>query len=293
MTIRNYIFICCIFLLLSSCASRKIEKEQVFTPQLFYPKYPGGDNELRKFLTDNMCYPSGMLGENEEDYIVANCLIGKDGSVKQVTTISVFENEFSKEVERVLWMLPKFIPGPARGKPADGLYVIPVYFRIPQEDERRPFLFVEQISRFPGGDREFEKYISDNIKYSFIDRIGDKKGEQQIHFELDKVGTLKYSKIVKSLSPKYDNCALDIVNKMPQWIPGSGRGSTLALYSLTISYDTKWTWCFPQSQIKCKLEYFILSEINTDKLPEDFFDDIFENEEKVRFLEPVYIIGHK
>ncbi|WP_163271534.1 hypothetical protein [Dysgonomonas sp. 511] len=280
----------CFFLL--SCASRKIEKEEFYVPQYSYPDFSGGDDELRKYLTKVIQYPISRL--EDEEYVVANCLIGKDGAVKQVVTASVLENEFGIEVKKVLQHIPKFIPGRVSRKPSELLCVIPVYFRIAGENEQRPFIFVEQLAQFPGGNKELEKFICKNVKYSFEDHFRNKKRKLQAHFELDKTGALKYSKIVKGISPKYDKRLLDALNKMPKWVPGSARSfPPRLLYRLTISYDTKWVLCYPKPVITVDLDSYSLRGIDTDSLPEDYLDDIFENKEKIKFYEPIYIIGHK
>ena len=97
------------------------------------PEFPGGANELMKFLGKNINYPP-ISQCDFQVRILVQCVIDKDGSVKDAKVIrpgdAINNDYYVRESVRVVSSMPKWKPGKVGGKPVACLFTIPVMFRL-------------------------------------------------------------------------------------------------------------------------------------------------------------------
>jgi len=89
------------------------------------------------------------------------------------------------------------------------------------------FKVVESQAEFPGGNDNLITYIRSKIIYPQEAQNNNITGTVIISFTVDVDGQVKNPEIVESLGYGCDEVALDIVNDMPDWIPGQQRGKTV------------------------------------------------------------------
>lgn len=89
------------------------------------PEFPGGDEELMKFLQKNLRYPNQALEMGLEGSVLIRFVVNGNGSVSNVEVSRGFDPSCDKEALRVVRMMPKWIPGRMSGK------AVPVYFKLP------------------------------------------------------------------------------------------------------------------------------------------------------------------
>ena len=98
------------------------------------PKYPEGTDNLLKFLDKNLVYPEACQNSGESGKMIVEFEIDTDGYViKRSVTIypSSKHPELKKEILRVVYMMPKWIPAKdCDGKPICVKYRIPVTFKL-------------------------------------------------------------------------------------------------------------------------------------------------------------------
>ena len=95
------------------------------------PQYPGGINELIKFLKKNLKAPAD-LEENEEIAVKVRFVVNYDGSLAGFTVEQSGGMVFDNEVIRVLKRMPKWIPGKTSGENVSVYFIIPVKFNAVQ-----------------------------------------------------------------------------------------------------------------------------------------------------------------
>lgn len=99
---------------------------------------------------------------------------------------------------------------------------------------KKVFNFVEQSPTFPGGAEALMKFLNEQTNQPLYKGI---EGRVLVSFVIDKDGQIMDSSIKRKLSPLADQAAMDIINKMPQWIPGRQNGKNVAvMYNLPISF---------------------------------------------------------
>ena len=106
------------------------KKEEVFTHVEQMPKFPGGDAELYKFISNNLNYPAMAIENNVEGRVVVQFVVTKDGSIGNVKVVRSVDRDLDNEAIRVCKKLPKFIPGKQNGQPVNVWYTLPVTFKL-------------------------------------------------------------------------------------------------------------------------------------------------------------------
>jgi len=93
------------------------------------PQFPGGINELIKFLKRNLNTPQ-ELQEGEEIAVKVKFIVSYTGDLMGFNVMETGGELFDNEVIRVLKKMPKWIPGKASGESVSAYFIIPVKFRV-------------------------------------------------------------------------------------------------------------------------------------------------------------------
>jgi len=105
---------------------------------------------------------------------------------------------------------------------------------------QKPFVYVEVMPLFPGGEAALMKYLGDNITYPLIALEQGIQGRVALRFVVKPDGSVDNVEIVKGLDPSCDQEALRVVKKMPKWIPGRQNGNAVSVYySLSVAFKLK------------------------------------------------------
>ena len=99
-----------------------------------------------------------------------------------------------------------------------------------QESREEIFTHVDEMPRFPGGEKEMMNFLSRNIKYPVEAQKQGVQGTVVLRFVVDKIGKVSDVSIMRSLSPETDEEAIRVVNAMPVWTPGKQNGEAVAVY---------------------------------------------------------------
>lgn len=92
--------------------------------------------------------------------------------------------------------------------------------------------------QFHGGIDSLSLFISTNIIYPDEAREENIQGEVHVQFIVNKEGMVTEPTIVKSVDSLLDQAAIDVVNKMPAWKPGTKAGKNVsAVFLLPISFE--------------------------------------------------------
>lgn len=103
------------------------------------------------------------------------------------------------------------------------------------------YVAAEQMPHFPGGETNMMRYISDSLRISkdiYLSAIDPSSYRESavISFVVTKTGKLKDIKMERSTNiSQIDSIYVDMMKKMPDWIPGSQNGRKVNVrYSLPI-----------------------------------------------------------
>jgi TonB family protein len=133
-----------------------------------------------------------------------------------------------------------------------GFFVFQIFFQgdkttvveIPpiERPEKRSLLYVtEEMPRFPGcensrfsknerqscANKKLLEFVYLNLKYN--SKINHNKGTAVVQFTVETDGRLTHIKILKGMSPGLGKDLVDVIKKMPKWVPGKQFGKEIAI----------------------------------------------------------------
>jgi protein TonB len=103
------------------------------------------------------------------------------------------------------------------------------------EETDQPFVIVEQMPQFPGGENEMIKFIKNNIRFPTTATEMGISGTVVINFVVDRDGKITRIKVVRGIGGGCDEEAVRVLSKMPSWSPGKQGGRTV-LVSFTVPF---------------------------------------------------------
>ena len=107
------------------------EEEVVFVVVESMPEFPGGQQALFKFLSENVKYPVIAQENGIQGRVICQFVVNRDGSIVDVEVVrSGGDASLDKEAVRVIKSMPKWKPGKQRGKAVRVKYTLPVNFKL-------------------------------------------------------------------------------------------------------------------------------------------------------------------
>ena len=239
-----------------SYASQPKAKEQgeIFQVVEEQPMFPGGMEEMMKFLQQNTKYPKEAQDKGIQGRVIVQFVVNKDGSISNDTVVRSVDPMLDAEAVRVVRSMPNWTPGKQKGEPVRVRFTLPVSFRLhdatPANKEAKPavttetatageeiFKVVEEMPQYPGGMEELMKYLQKNIRYPKEAQNKGIQGRVVVQFVVNKDGSITDSKVVKAVDPQLDAEALRVVNAMPNWTPGKQKGEPVRThFTIPVSF---------------------------------------------------------
>ena len=106
------------------------EEEKVFDMVEQMPTFPGGTNELMKYIADHLKYPTIAQENGVEGRVICQFVVSSDGRVRDAKVVKTLDPYCDKEAIRVIMSMPKWIPGKQNGKAVSVKYTVPIVFRL-------------------------------------------------------------------------------------------------------------------------------------------------------------------
>lgn len=94
------------------------------------PEFPGGEEELMRYLAQNIQYPKQALDGNTEGRVLIGFVVNKEGEIDDVKVLRSIGDGCDEEAVRVIHKMPKWNPGKNNGKLVNVFYNLPVTFQL-------------------------------------------------------------------------------------------------------------------------------------------------------------------
>ncbi len=116
------------------------DPKKVFTGKVYdlvdeMPSFPGGLEELYKWIDSNVQYPAAAWENGIEGRVIVKFIVEKDGSLSDSTVIHSVHPMVDREALRLVGQMPKWNPGKRAGIPVRVRYCLPIKFKL---GESRP-----------------------------------------------------------------------------------------------------------------------------------------------------------
>ena len=109
--------------------------KKVFTGKVYdlvdeMPSFPGGLEELYKWIGSNVQYPEVAWENGIEGRVILKFIVEKDGSLRDSTVIHSVHPMLDREALRLVGQMPKWNPGKRAGIPVRVRYCLSMKFKI-------------------------------------------------------------------------------------------------------------------------------------------------------------------
>ncbi len=109
-----------------------------------------------------------------------------------------------------------------------------------EEAEPEPFVVVEEMPMFPGGDIELLKYIFEHTQYPEVAKENNIQGRVIVRFCVTSKGGVSQVSVLKGVDPELDAEAVRVVSSLPAFKPGKQGGKPVPVwYMVPITFTLK------------------------------------------------------
>lgn len=97
--------------------------------------------------------------------------------------------------------------------------------QVVEDTISQPYVYVEQMPQFPGGDNALHKFISSNLRYPESAIDNGIVGRVFVQFVVNSSGIITSVKVLRGIGGGCDEEAIRVIKSMPKWLPGKQNGS--------------------------------------------------------------------
>ena len=108
----------------------KEEESKVFDVVEEQPSFPGGQDTLMQWLSDNVKYPVIAAENGIQGRVIVQFVVSKTGSISNVNVVRGVDPSLDKEAVRVVKAMPNWTPGKQNGTTVNVRYTLPVTFKL-------------------------------------------------------------------------------------------------------------------------------------------------------------------
>lgn len=110
-------------------------------------------------------------------------------------------------------------------------------FILTRDDIVCSFYGATSNAGFPGGTKNFVRYVNKNLLYPSLAIKNNIEGNVTIEFSVSKAGNVFNPKITNSLGYGCDEAAVNAILKSPKWMPGVENGkAVVSTYQIDVSF---------------------------------------------------------
>ncbi len=209
-------------------------KPEMF-PRLAPEDYPTFQNQkwtsFRGWVSDNVKYPSEATAQQIEGWVTVNFSVELDGTISNPKVMGTSNTVLGNEVMRVIKTAPKW---DAPKNPAVDLPFtssVNVGFKLPDQIvKEEPFVVVEEMPMYPGGEGELLKFIAENTKYPEAAKAEKIQGKVIIRFVVNTAGDTEGISVLKGVHPLLDAEAVRVVSLLSGFKPGKQGGVAVPVW---------------------------------------------------------------
>jgi len=107
-------------------------------------------------------------------------------------------------------------------------------------EQEVPFVVVEEMPMFPGGDSTLIAYINNNTKYPESAKNNKIQGKVIVRFCVSATGNVDRISVLKGVSSELDAEATRVVGSLPQFKPGRQGGKPVPVwYMVPVNFALK------------------------------------------------------
>jgi TonB family protein len=205
-----------------------------------YPTFQGQRfSAFNQWVAGQVKYPSEAQSRQIEGWVSLNFTIELNGTLSNIVSTIPVDPILRDEVIRVVQSAPKWEP--PKNPNVDEPFTPSVTLRFKLQDQitpEAPFVVVEQMPMYPGGDVELLNFLKTNTKYPEAARAEKIEGRVIIRFVVTTEGKAEAISVLKGIHPLLDAEAIRVVSSLSGWQPGMQGGNAVNVwYMVPINFS--------------------------------------------------------
>ncbi len=116
------------FVSVNAYSQSKEQDDAVYSMVSEQPSFPGGMQEMMKFISENRKYPAEAKAKDVHGKVIVAFVVERDGSLSDVKIRRGIGYGCDEESIRVIKSMPKWTPGKQNGKAVRVSMMLPVSF---------------------------------------------------------------------------------------------------------------------------------------------------------------------
>jgi TonB family protein len=209
-----------------------------------FPTFGGKDHKLfNDWVTEQVKYPPEATAKNAEGYVTVSFTIEMDGTITNIKSASATDPLLSNEVIRAIRTAPRW-DRPKNSEISEPFnLMVTVGFKLPDQIVKQlPFVVVQEMPVYPGGEIALLTFIADNTIYPEAAKADTIQGKVIVRFIVNTEGNTEGIDILKGVHPLLDAEAVRVVKKMSGFKPGMQEGKAVNVwYMVPVNFTLPYT----------------------------------------------------
>ena len=114
----------------TSSQKPQVTQDSIYRVSEVMPEYPGGPNEMMRYIQENIKYPQSAIDNKIEGRVFVTFVVEKDGSISNAAVLRGIDKECDAEALRVVSSMPKWNPGQHKGEVVRTQFTIPIIYKF-------------------------------------------------------------------------------------------------------------------------------------------------------------------
>jgi len=219
--------------------TRKKARESGVKPEIFprlvpedYPTFLGKKwTSYREWVINHVEYPSEARTKQLVGWVTVNFTVELDGSISNPKPLGTPDPILSDEVIRIITSSPKWDPPKNPAVDVPFLSSVNIGFKPPDKIlDEEPFVVVEEMPLYPGGEVELLNFIAMNTQYPEEAKADTIQGKVIVRFIVNPEGNTEGISVLKEVHPLLDAEAIRVVKLLTGFKPGMQGGKAVPVW---------------------------------------------------------------
>jgi protein TonB len=106
----------------------EVPDEEAFTYVEKMPSFPGGQEEMYKYIYSNMQYPAAAKQNKIGGQVITQFVVSAEGEITKAKIVRSIGYGCDEEALRLVNSMPRWTPGDHNGRPVPVTYTLPIKF---------------------------------------------------------------------------------------------------------------------------------------------------------------------
>ncbi len=188
--------------------------------------------EFEKWVKSQTKYPAEAQSKGVEGWVTVKYTVELDGSLSNISASSTSVDPLlNNEIIRVVTTSPKWDPPKNSAVDEPFSSSATVKFKLPDQiGGDIPFVVVEEMPMYPGGDVELLNFIKNNTVYPEDAKRDKIQGRVILRFVVNKEGNTEGISVLRGVHPLLDAEAMRVVSSLKGFKPGKQGGNPVDVW---------------------------------------------------------------